>query len=122
MSERDRHIDVLQWVHAQFLIRRDEASGQREAEGAQLCADATSYAVATIKREKRLRGLFWFAWSVMNDIRAESGVPHSYDGTKKFSEDYWSNLVDAMAEELGDDARPWPSDDAVAVLHEEWSE
>lgn len=69
---------------------------------------------------QKLRGLLWYAWSEMNAIRAETGVPCSYDGHRKgISEDYWSDLVDAMADALGDEAKPWPSDAARAALQSE---
>jgi hypothetical protein len=65
----------------------------------------------------RLRGLLWIAWHEMNAIRARSGVPLNFDGMPQgISEEYWSNIVDAMQMELGEDARPWPSDDAKAVF------
>lgn len=66
---------------------------------------------------ERLRGLLWYGWNEMNTIRAESGVPRSYDGTPKaIDEVYWSNVVDAMADALGDDCKPWPSPAASAAL------
>ena len=62
---------------------------------------------------EKLRGLLWYAWSEMNAIRAESGVPRGYDGhPKAINEDYWSGLVDAMQAALGKDAQPWPSEAA----------
>jgi hypothetical protein len=66
----------------------------------------------------RLRGLLWYGWSEMNAIRAEVGVPRDYHGCRKgICEEYWSDVVDAMAEALGDEARPWPSDNALNVLN-----
>jgi hypothetical protein len=66
----------------------------------------------------RLRGLLWYGWSEMNAIRAESGVPRSYDGSRKgISENYWSDVVYAMADALGDEAQPWPSENARTALN-----
>lgn len=66
---------------------------------------------------ERLRGLLWYGWNEMNLIRAESGVPRSYDGTTKaIDPEYWSRVVDAMANALGDEAQPWASASARAAL------
>ena len=64
----------------------------------------------------RLRGLLWFAWNEMNAIRARSGAPLAHDGMTTCAEEYWSDLVNAMAAELGeDDLKPWPSSAATAI-------
>ena len=64
-----------------------------------------------------LRGLLWYAWYEMNAIRARSGVPLDFDGRpQSIVESYWSDVVDAMAAVLGDDAKPWASDDAKNAL------
>lgn len=67
----------------------------------------------------KLRGLLWYGWHEMNAIRARSGVPLDERGSKQsISEEYWDAVVEAMNEALGDDAKPWPSDDANAALKE----
>ncbi len=58
------------------------------------------------------RGLLWFAWSEFNAIRARDGAP---DGV---SHDYWDQVTEAMLNALGDDAKPWASDDAKRTLTE----
>lgn len=113
-------------------LRWSNMTGQDWDSGAILGADnlwrkkmyeTADVAIATIDDArdaeiKRLRGLLWYAWSEMNAIRAESGVPRSYDGTAKgISESYWSDVVDAMAEALGNEAQPWPSENARTALN-----
>lgn len=57
----------------------------------------------------RERLAMWQAWMELNAIRARDGVPYKYDGTKSdVCEDYFSQVVDDLADCLGDDAVPWP--------------
>jgi len=66
---------------------------------------------------ERLRGLLWYGWHEMNAIRARSGVPLGFDGRPLgIVEDYWSDVVEAMQDALGEDAQPWPSPAARAAL------
>lgn len=58
----------------------------------------------------RGRALLWCAWMELNSIRARDGVPRDYNGHKVgVSEEYFSALVDAIADNLGPDANPWPA-------------
>lgn len=91
---------------------------------AEAYADAilTSFHAAGLSIEptmttQQMRAMLWYAWDEMNAIRAESGVPCSYDGRPKaINEEFWSNMVDAMATLLGDAAKPWPPDGAQEVF------
>lgn len=66
---------------------------------------------------RQLRGLLWYGWHEMNAIRARSGVPLDFDGRQQgIAEGYWSDVVDAMQSALGNDAQPWPSTDAKAII------
>lgn len=62
------------------------------------------------------RLIFWRAWNEMNAIRARDGAPQviqwgpngqawAHDQVDK---EYFSQIVDDMAEILGKDAAPWP--------------
>lgn len=57
------------------------------------------------------REIIRLAWREMNAIRASHGAP---DGV---SDEYWSNLVDALRRLIGDDALPWPTK-AAKVLYD----
>lgn len=58
----------------------------------------------------RARALLWCAWMELNAIRARDGVPRDYTGCRSgVSEEYFSSLVDALAETLGIDCQPWPA-------------
>lgn len=75
---------------------------------------------ALLERNRLLEGLLWYAWNEMNIIRARDGVPRDYTGSQvSVSEKFWSDMVDAMADALGDDAKPWPSEAARAALAQE---
>ena len=68
-------------------------------------------------RIEELEGLLWCAWREMNAIRARSGVPLDFDGRKQgISEEYWSDLVDKMANALGGDPPPWATPQAKAIF------
>ena len=62
------------------------------------------------EENQRLRGLLWYGWREMNAIRAARGAP---DGV---CEEYWRDVVEAMQQALGDDAKPWPSEAARTAL------
>ena len=54
----------------------------------------------------------------MNAIRARSGVPlDEYGICQGILDSYWSAVVDAMCDALGDDAKPWPSEAAKRTLN-----
>lgn len=54
--------------------------------------------------------LLWAAWMELNAIRARDGVPYNHLGYKSdVAEEYFSNIVDALSDALGDDAQPWPN-------------
>jgi hypothetical protein len=58
-----------------------------------------------------LRTLVWLGWHEMNAIRAATGSPRGYDGYATGpSEAWWSDMVEAMRETLGEDAKPWAAD------------
>lgn len=51
----------------------------------------------------------WQAWMELREIRARDGVPYKFDGTKSsVCEEYFSQVVDDLADCLGEDAVPWP--------------
>ena len=70
-------------------------------------------------RIAELRGLLWYAWHEFNAIRARDGAPKAADWNdpKLVDEAYWSQLTDAFAAAIGEDATtPWPSPEARAAL------
>ena len=61
-----------------------------------------------------LRALLWAAWTELNAIRARDGAPQHIDWYRGqpiqsdgVDRAYFSALVDAMSDALGDDAAPW---------------
>jgi hypothetical protein len=79
-------------------------------------ADALEAAEAEIER---LRGLLWFAWAEFNAISARDGAPRAAcpNDPQLVSEEWWSQMRDAFADAIGDDAqKPWPSTEAETVL------
>lgn len=55
----------------------------------------------------------WMAWREMNAIHARDGVPYGTHGgwiSQDVPQWYWSAIVDALAEALGDEAQPWASE------------
>ena len=64
--------------------------------------------------EERLRALLWAAWTELNAIRARDGAPQHIDWhrgqpmqSNGVDPEYFSALVDAIDEALGDDTNPW---------------
>ncbi len=58
---------------------------------------------------QRERLIMWQAWTELNEIRARDGVPWTHQGYQSsVSAEYFSSVVDGLAECLGDDAQPWP--------------
>lgn len=68
-------------------------------------------ALAALVRE-RDAGREWMrrAWHELNAIRARDGAPSG------ISEDYWSELVDALGDMLGADDVPWMTNAAVCLV------
>lgn len=65
---------------------------------------------AEINADRR-DALLWASWIELNAIRARDGIPWTSQGHRSgVSETYFSALVDALSDELGDDAKPWPSE------------
>lgn len=67
--------------------------------------------------EEKLRALLWAAWFELNAIRARDGAPQHIDWhqgrplqTDGVDRQYFSDLVDAMSDTLGDDSQPWPAE------------
>lgn len=59
--------------------------------------------------DDRTRYLMWQAWHELNAIRARDGVPFDHMGyPSDVDEAYFSQLVDDLAEWLGEEAKPWP--------------
>ena len=58
---------------------------------------------------ERERTLIWCTWMELNAIRSRDGAPRMHDGTKaSVSEEYFSRLVDALSDVLGEESKPWP--------------
>jgi hypothetical protein len=57
----------------------------------------------------RVKRALWAAWRELNEIRARDGVPWTHQLMKaSVDEEYFSSVVDDLAEILGKDAQPWP--------------
>jgi len=57
----------------------------------------------------RTKRALWSAWMELNAIRARDGVPWTHERMKSsVSEEYFSSVVDELADLLGRDANPWP--------------
>lgn len=76
----------------------------------------TQTALATIIGEHRLfLALLCAAYQELNAVRARDGVPRMFDGTHSgVSEEYFSDLVDAIADAVG--GHPWIPKDSQPVL------
>ena len=62
------------------------------------------------KIDPRTASVIWAAWIELNAIRARDGVPYTHTGWKAgVSEEWFSAVVDGLADALGKDAQPWPS-------------
>jgi hypothetical protein len=62
------------------------------------------------RRIKQLEVVAWAAWNELNAIRARDGVPYTHAGWKSdVDEVYFSQIVDALSNALGEDAMPWPA-------------
>lgn len=70
-----------------------------------------AHALAAMQAE-RDAGREWVrrAWHELNAIRARDGAPEGV------SEDWWSELTDALAEMLGDDTVPWMTHAALMLV------
>lgn len=58
--------------------------------------------------DHRTRRALWSAWRELNEIRARDGVPYTHYGKSSVDEDYFSSVVDELADLLGKDTNPWP--------------
>lgn len=64
-----------------------------------------------VSDQNRVDLALWAAWRELNEIRARDGVPYTHMGGKAcVDEEYFSSVVDELADLLGSDAKPWPPD------------
>lgn len=93
-----------------------EASLSRALVSLRVLALRMGYTLTPVGRpdeSAKLRGLLWFAWHEFNAIRARHGAPITRDLMPTCTEEWWSEMTDAFAAAIGEDAqKPWPSKDA----------
>lgn len=57
----------------------------------------------------RVRLALWAAWRELNEIRARDGIPWTHLRCKaSIDEEYFSRVVEELADILGEDSAPWP--------------